>query len=267
MAIFRFLQQLAPARAYAALPQPADPVCIIGDVHGCDALLDNLLGQLARHRDAARMRVVLVGDLIDRGPDSAAVMARVLALTQTPLPFASVTCLMGNHERMMLDFLADPARHGPRWLSHGGDETLRSFGLSPDRPPRPKGLASSPQGAAPALVGLRDACRAALPRGLEDWLAKLPLWWQQDGLAICHAGTDPAQPMDQQSAKTLLWGHPAFRHNRRSDGLWVAHGHTIVPDACADGGRIAVDTGAYQTGRLTAAVLDTTGLHFVTAPL
>jgi serine/threonine protein phosphatase 1 len=266
MAIFRFLQQLAPTRAYAPLPRPSDPVCVIGDVHGCDGLLENLLAQLALHEDAARMRVVLVGDLIDRGPDSAAVLARVRTLTHSPMPFASVICLMGNHERMMLDFLADPVRHGPRWLSHGGDATLRSFGLSPDRPFRPKGLASGLQGAA-TLMDLRDACRAALPRGLVDWLAGLSLWWQEDCLAICHAGADPAQPMDRQSDKTLLWGHPAYRHTRRSDGLWVAHGHKIVPDARADGGRIAVDTGAYQTGRLSAALLGRDELQTVTSTL
>lgn len=238
---------------------------MIGDVHGCDALLADLLAKLAAREDVAKLRLVFVGDLIDRGPDSAGVLARLWHLVKTPAPFAAVVCLMGNHERMMLDFLEDPINHGPRWLTHGGDETLRSFGLTPDRQHRAKGVAREPLGAASALEGQRDALLAALPFELLPWLAALPLFWLEDGLGICHAGADPQRPLDNQPDKALLWGHPAFHHRRRTDGLWVAHGHTIVPAPFATTGRIAVDTGAYQTGQLTAAVLNRDGLHFIQA--
>lgn len=100
-----------------ATPAPAEPVCVIGDVHGCFALLEQLLAQLP-----ADHRIILAGDYIDRGVDS----AQVLRFLQAQ---PGLTCLMGNHEDMLLRFLQDPEREGPRWIRNGGQETLQSFGI------------------------------------------------------------------------------------------------------------------------------------------
>ena len=160
---------------------------------------------------------------------------------------------MGNHERMMLEFLDDPAGRGARWLGNGGLQTLASFGIG--------GL-----GARPALEDMTKASEAlavALPDGMEAWLRALPLMWRSGNLVCVHAGMNPAKPPEAQEASTLLWGHPKFLSQPRRDGLWVVHGHTIVEAPEAQAGRIAVDTGAYHSGRLTAAALSAGQCRFL----
>jgi serine/threonine protein phosphatase 1 len=98
-----------------------------------------------------------------------------------------------------------------------------------------------------------------------EWLETLPLIWQEDRLVVTHAALDPTRGPDAQKDHTLIWGHPAFLRTRRRDDIWVAHGHTIVETAEARDSRIAVDTGAWRSGRLTAAWLDETGLSFIEA--
>lgn len=260
MAITRFLNRLRPVKPYPALPLPSTPLCVIGDVHGRSDLLDLLVRQICASQTTAGMRVVLVGDLIDRGPDAAGVLERVRDWVAHPAPFAEVICLMGNHEAMMLDFLAEPALRGPRWLTHGGDASVQSFGLSPyQRMDR-----EDPSSAEARLIALRDELRRAMPEGLEDWLKGLCSLWQDQALVVSHAGADPTRPMAHQTVQSLLWGHPDFRNQQRQDGLWVAHGHVTTAQPSARAGRIAVDTGAWKTGRLTAALLDQDGLRFVT---
>lgn len=181
---------------------------------------------------------MFVGDLIDRGMGSRAVLDRVRGLG------AQAVVLRGNHEQMLLDFLDLPS---PEWLRHGGAETLASFGI---RDPLPD-------------TATRDALRAALPPGMEEWLRGLPLWWQSGNLVVAHAGADPRQPMPHQAPRSLLWGHPAFGRFPRRDGLWVAHGHVIVPAARAQCGVISVDTGVYATGRLSCALISDAAMRFV----
>ena len=230
----------------AALPQPKAPLCLVGDLHGLADLLEALLSRIAAEPEAASARLIFAGDLIDRGPDSAKVLHRVRSLTETRP--GHVICLMGNHERMLLDFLADPTSPARRWLHAGGAETLHSFGV-----PWISGAEAASRHTAQAA-----ALRAALPAGLLDWLGSLPLYWQGDGLAVVHADADPGLPMAQQLPATLLWGMgraaPA-----RPDGLWLAHGHVITPEVQITRGRISLDTGACRTGRLSALWLDRHG--------
>ncbi|MDA9274827.1 hypothetical protein N9Q06_02195 [bacterium] len=63
------------------------------------------------------------------------------------------------------------------------------------------------------------------------------------------------QPPDKQSSRVLLWGASDFMSEGRDDDLWVAHGHTIVKAASCQNSRIALDTGTYQTGRLSVAAV------------
>lgn len=263
MAIARFLRQLIPSPPYPDPPRPDSPLCIVGDLHGCDGLLVQMLARFAALPDAGQLRVIFTGDMIDRGPDSAAVLNRLRALEQDPAPFAQVICLMGNHERMMLDFIADPVRNGPRWLSNGGDATLESFGLSANRPIR-KAAPTPDDGTQSApLTAMRDAFLSVLPNGLLEWIGERPLMWLENELAVIHAGANPGVALDAQVEKDMLWGHREFRTRRRTDGLWIVHGHFIVSEPLVTAGRISVDTGAYHSGRLTAVRLDSEGLRFI----
>lgn len=263
MAIARFLKQLIPSPPYPDPPRPDLPLCIVGDLHGCDVLLVQMLARFAALPDAGQLRVIFAGDLIDRGPNSAAVLNRLRALEHDPAPFAAVICLMGNHERMLLDFIADPVRNGPRWLSNGGDATLESFGLSANRPMRKTALSSVDGAPSAPLEAMRDALLTVMPSGLIEWIGARPLMWLEDELAVIHAGANPAAALDDQVEKDMLWGHREFRTRRRTDGLWIVHGHFIVAEPMVTAGRISVDTGAYHTGRLTAVRLDREGLRFI----
>lgn len=233
-------------------PTPDRPLYVVGDIHGRADLLQRLFDLIDADHAAHGYRqplAVFVGDYVDRGADSRRVLQTLHAMAQTladdPEAEGEMLCLMGNHERMLLDFLDMPLERGQRWLRNGGVQTLESFGL--------QGVA---EGAGEeVLLAARDALREALADGLEAWLRELPLIALSGNVAIVHAACDPSLPVDGQLPGTLVWGHPEFLIRPRSDGLWVAHGHTVVTRPAAAEGRIAVDTGAYFSDRLTAAIL------------
>jgi serine/threonine protein phosphatase 1 len=226
---------------------PDGPLFIIGDLHGCKPQLMALLPQMEdRDPDAPR---VFVGDYVDRGDDSAGVLRMLFDMKDDP----RVTCLAGNHEDMMLGFLDKPEAKGQRWLRYGGLQTLASFGIG--------GVTNGSEGA--ALVAARDALLDAMGADMVDWLRQLPTTWDSGNLTVVHAGADPATPLALQSDKTFKWGHKDFASVLRTDGKWVAHGHTIVDAANSDAGKIAVDTGAYATGILTAAYVTSGDVAFV----
>lgn len=182
-----------PLTVPLAVPRADPPICVIGDVHGMAGLLGILLNRIAAQPQGAVARIVLAGDLIDRGPDSAAVLRRVHALCRaTP---AQVICLMGNHERMMLDFLARPVTAAPRWLAAGGQETLSSFGIR-------SGFSGLPP--ARRFPAMAEALRAALTPDLLDWITALPLVWQDQGVDVVHAAARPGQSLVNQPEATVL---------------------------------------------------------------
>ena len=230
---------LVPAVAVPPMPPlaPGEPLCLLGDLHGCAELLDRFLALRARHFPGHRL--VALGDAIDRGPDSPAVIARLRAECAR-----GAVCLMGNHEEMLIGFLDDPVGAGRRWLDHGGLETLAGFGL--------RGLPARPE----ERVGARDALRARMGAETEAWLRDLPASWRSGNLVAVHAGLDPDLPPERQKRRNPIWGHPGFLARPRSDGLYVAYGHTVVDRAHMRAGRLALDTGAYATGILSYALVD-----------
>lgn len=232
----------APA-AQMPIIQPGSAFYAIGDIHGRVDLLQRLLDKLD-----ADIPVICVGDYVDRGEDSAA----VLRLLQTR---DDITCLIGNHEQMLLDFLDHPSESGARWLRFGGLQTLASFGVA--------GIFQTTDGV--ALNAARDALTEVMGPALIQWLRCLPASHISGNVAVVHAGANPAEPIATQSVSTLIWGHPDFNKMQRTDGVWVVHGHTIVDQPDIADGRIAIDTGAYATGRLTAALVRPDDISFITA--
>ncbi|MBM7068979.1 serine/threonine protein phosphatase [Actibacterium sp. 188UL27-1] len=223
-------------------PRPDRLTYIIGDIHGCLRALEALLSKIDTHRQGRPADLVFVGDYVDRGPDSAAVLNRLMALDNEPY----VTCLMGNHDLMMLRFLQNPDQRAAGWIGAGGQDTLFSFGLT-----------TAPQGpnAAARHQMVAENLRKAMPPNLEAWLAARPLWWQSGDVIVVHALTQPDKPMSAQSDEVLLWARPTRNQTPRSDGTWVIHGHTIVAEPRITPGHIAIDTGAYRGRPLTAVVL------------
>ncbi|NKB28859.1 MAG: serine/threonine protein phosphatase [Rhodobacteraceae bacterium] len=231
-------------------PMPDRPIYAIGDVHGCSDLLAHMLDVIDAdadtHGPGAKTTLVLLGDYVDRGEDSAGVLTQLLGLARS-VP-GNVAMLMGNHERIMLDFMDDPSANGALWLSNGGLQTLASFRIG--------GLTENASEGAlhNAADDLRRAMHALDP-SLETWLRGLPLSWVSGNVAFVHAAADPAKDIADQSAESLLWGNADFARRARSDGLWCVHGHTVVARPEVSGRRINIDTGACYSGALSAIAL------------
>jgi serine/threonine protein phosphatase 1 len=236
-----FLRRLW-GRGFTASLAPDTPLCVIGDVHGRADLLQQLL-EVTEPECSVNTKLVFLGDMIDRGEKSAETLDLIQSLKQKS-SIGSVTALKGNHEAMLLDFIDAPEETGALWLANGGNFTLHSYGI---RPPKPEPA---------ALSAARDDLCRAMGRDMIAWLRNLPLFEMCGNIFISHAGADPHAGLDQQSDADLIWGHPEFLTKTRRDGVWVAHGHYIVETAVAQNGRISIDTGAYATQKLSAALID-----------
>lgn len=213
-----------------------DHIYAIGDVHGCDDLLAALESKIledARQREGAKW-LVMLGDYIDRGPKSAAVLDRLSA--PAPEGFTR-TCLAGNHEDIMLDFINDPFP-GHRWLDFGGLETLHSYGIHQ--------LPNNRQ-------AIRDTLLSYIPPEHIEFLERLPSLASLPGLCFVHAGIREGVPLSEQDDAALLWIRPrAGSEPPPQRDFIVVHGHTPVVDVEMVNGRINVDTGAFMSGKLSA---------------
>lgn len=223
------------------------PHYVIGDIHGRMDLLDRLCTLIEQdvdtHPDMTTARVVYLGDYVDRGDQSAQVLTHLYELHQAQ-PDRHI-CLKGNHEVLMLNFLEDPKQHGARWLRYGGMQTLASFGI--------RGFHERMN--VDDMDHIAAQLEQCMPDGMWKWLKTLPQIYRTGNVICVHAALNPDRPWNDQSDRTRMWGHKEFFAHPRTDGYWVAHGHTILEQASIEQGRISLDTGGYATGRLTAAAL------------
>jgi len=207
-------------------PQPLVPVVAIGDVHGCDELLEE---ELQKHWGSGA-ELILLGDLIDRAPEPGGdrrVLENVMALQRDPESWglARVTVLRGNHEQMLLDAL-DEGKPGPAtmlWQWNGGDRDLLAF--------------------------------AAEHR---EWFEGLPLRTIRGPYLFVHAGVRPGVALEKQRHQDLIWIREPFLNQPHGLPYTVVHGHTITRDQRIDQrpDRINLDTGAFCTGVLSSLLLD-----------
>jgi serine/threonine protein phosphatase 1 len=232
--------------APASLP-PGQRVYAIGDVHGCldrlKAVHELIAADLAA-RPPERAVLVHLGDYVDRGPDSAGVVARLAAgISLPPLPTVN---LMGNHEHMMLAALATgDAETTELWLANGGADSLLSWNVPRSAQPRewPSYLPMQ------HLLFLRD----------------LAVRHEVGGYLFVHAGIRPGIPLDRQNRHDLMWIREPFLSCTEPFGPVVVHGHTPRQEPVVRPNRIGIDTGAVMGGVLTCAVLEEDRLGFITA--
>jgi serine/threonine protein phosphatase 1 len=200
----------------------------IGDIHGCLDKLRGLLLRCEEHADGRPPTFVFVGDCIDRGPQSCAVIDCLIDLKAQH--GERVVTLLGNHEAMALAAIdgSGPAR---LWLTQGGLATLESYRVAEPR---------------------------ELPRAHVDWLRALPLSYDDGRRFFVHAGVNPGRPLEAQDAYDLLWIREPFLSHRGDYGRLIVHGHTPLADGVPDlrDNRLNLDTGAVFGGPLTAAVFD-----------
>lgn len=228
-------------------------VYAIGDIHGRADLLIRLLEDLRRDAQGGefdgRPILIFLGDYIDRGFQSRDVID--ILLSDAVSPFETYF-LKGNHEAAMLQFLSDPSI-GPRWAEYGGAETLVSYGIQPPR----------------TRTSLDDWSRASeelkqvLPHTHFHFLSNLNLSVRIGDYLFVHAGVRPGVPLDQQSEQDMLWIREDFLGDRKPLGAVVVHGHTPTAAPHRDSRRVGLDTGAYLSGRLTAARFEHDSVEFI----
>ncbi|KQN91023.1 hypothetical protein ASE95_12225 [Sphingomonas sp. Leaf231] len=238
---FRRLLGLPPV--HRARVPPGYRVYAIGDVHGRADLLRPLLGWIgedsAKRGAVEHVHVVLLGDLVDRGPASAQVI-ELLSSGDAP---GRRHFLRGNHEEMMLEIIDGEVAAASNWLAHGGVQTLESYGIDP-----------APYWDDPEA--LPAAMRAAIPAAHVALLRAMLGQVRIGDYLFVHAGIRPGVPLDQQDGRDLRWIRKPFLGSRADHGVVVVHGHTIAPTVQFRHNRIGIDTGAYRTGRLTALGLE-----------
>ena len=208
----------------------------IGDVHGRLDLLQHALEAIVHHGDGRPSRTIMLGDYVDRGPDSRGVLELLMELDP-----ATVTCLRGNHEAMMVDCVrsGNLAAIG-RWFASGGDMTMASYGC-----------------VVTAFPNMRK-----IPKAHVDWLSTRPLIARDQHRVYVHAGLLPGRPVEHQDQEACLWIRNRFLEaDAREFDAHVVHGHTpqwqgkpepMKPELL--GHRTNLDTGAYFTDVLTIGV-------------
>ena len=237
----------APQAMRSSVPE-GTAVYAIGDIHGRADLLTDIHARIAEDPERGnvdRRVIVYLGDYVDRGSDSAGVID--LVMSEEPTGFEKVA-LLGNHERLMLEFLEDIER-GPLWLRNGGDMTLRSYGVNPGPGPYLD----------PArLTEMQTGLRTRLPGRHLAFFNQLRLMHQEGDYLFVHAGIRPGVPLDQQAEEDVIWIRELFLRSPVDHGKVVVHGHTILPEPEFHPNRIGIDTGAYYTGHLTCLALEGT---------
>jgi len=223
-----------------AMVPPGQRIYAIGDVHGRLDLLDRMLAIVANDdagRGVAETRLIFVGDLIDRGPHSAGVVARCLELQNAAF-------ILGNHEEVFLDAMAGDVKAAEFWSRIGGRETMLSYGM------RDAQLDALP---APDLVALLrnlvPAEHVAFMEGFCDMI-------EVGDYVFVHAGIRPAVPLAEQQSRDLRWIREPFLGHAQPFERIVVHGHSITSRVDLRANRIGIDTGAFKSGKLSAIALE-----------
>lgn len=242
-----------PARRRVEIDRRRTAIYAIGDIHGCfDALLAleaRILAD-ARHSNAQGPLLIYLGDYVDRGPDSKAVLSHLARPDHGDGLHRLALC--GNHDDTFLRFIRNPAENAP-WMNLGGDATLRSYGLGHfAHLRRPEDLKD-----------LGPALRAAIPQDHIALLESLPVLATIGTCLFVHAGIRPGIAIEEQIDHDLLWIREPFLSEGPRLPITVIHGHTAGVEAVFGNGRVCIDTGCYATGRLTAMKVTPDGVSLL----
>lgn len=216
----------------------------IGDVHGRLDLLRQLIADIEADnasRPPARTYLVFLGDLVDRGPASKGVLDYLI---EKRFDFATPIFLKGNHEEFFQRVLEGDETGVLDWLTYGGFECAESYGVS---------RGSTLNSTAAAIV---KRLQEAVPDAHRDFLDRMADTFRFGDYLFVHAGIRPGVAIDQQSPEDLRWIREEFLDHGSSFGKTVVHGHTVTEKVEVKANRIGIDTGAYQSGRLTALGLE-----------
>jgi len=235
-----------------AKPRVPDGIRIyaIGDIHGRADLLSAIFTRVDYSLKANPVKEavhVLLGDYIDRGPNSREVIDALIARRRQHM----MICLKGNHESYAIRFLSDPCVLS-EWKQVGGINTLLSYGVKPSTRDDPK-----------QRQDVAAAFRQALPESHQRFLQSLALSFTSGDFFFTHAGVRPGTPLSEQREHDLLWIREDFLLHEEDFGKIIVHGHTPTKMPDVRPNRINIDTGAYATGLLTCLVLQDDQMAFI----
>jgi len=218
-------------------------VYAIGDAHGRIDLLEKMHEMIAADRSkhgAEDWRIVHLGDYVDRGPASRGVIEFLIEAMRAD---SRNLALAGNHDIGFVEFLVkpDPAS---LFAQHGGVETARSYGVELDF------------GDPDAFARSHREFFRAVPRSHTEFLGQLQFMQTFGDFFFCHAGIRPGVALDAQAPDDLIWIRGEFHRYEPLHPKVIVHGHTPVRAPDIRPNRVNLDTGAYQSGLLSALVID-----------
>jgi serine/threonine protein phosphatase 1 len=223
------------------------PIFAIGDIHGQIDMLHNALDLISNDQDAGA-QIVFLGDYVDRGPNSKAVLDLLIQGQDSGAPWI---VLKGNHDRYMTRFLNDSEYRDKNttklyhWLAGpiGGRETLRSYGVDVDE--------------RRSFADIQADALDAVPERHRQYIEDLPLTHETDEHIFVHAGIRPGVPMAEQVEDDLIWIRKGWLEDESDHGKLVVHGHTALEQPQHYGNRLNLDGGAgYGRPLLPAVLLD-----------
>lgn len=212
-------------------------IFVIGDIHGCMEKLERLMGKI--DPGPGQDQLVFLGDYIDRGEDSQAVLDYLLEVREE---HPRSVFLMGNHEKMFLDFLSGEEQE--LFLLNGGASTLRSYLKRQDRLDL-------------LIGGITDAAILShlIPGTHRVFLQDLHLYYETEDYIMVHAGLKEGVPLAEQSIEDLVWIREEFIYSDADFGKRVIFGHTPFVQPLVLPNKIGIDTGAVYGNLLTCLIL------------
>lgn len=217
---------------------------VIGDVHGCLDLLEQVVEKVSAHNNmqpSKEVALVFLGDVIDRGPDSRGV---INYLRHSIPAFAQPYFVMGNHEESLLRGMWEDVSQLRAWLVNGGEECAVSYGI------HPKDLAGKSDSHILRIL------QEHIPSEDIEFLATFHDYVVFGDYLFVHAGIRPGRSLSDQTAHDLRWIREPFLSSRDRFTHVVVHGHTVCTEPVIRRNRICVDTGAYRSGVLSALMID-----------
>lgn len=243
MAIFKRFRPSFPA---------ATRVYAVGDIHGRVDLLRLIMDLIRKHLSenaCSNNYLIFLGDYVDRGEHSKQTIDFILSLNA---PRFRTVYLKGNHEALLLNFLAD-YRSGPPWFKNGGRETLSSYGVK---------LLEENEDLA-RIEEIQKEFKRKLPPSHLSFLKSLDLTFEVGDYVFVHAGLSPGKELKDQKEDDLLWRRRGVARAAKSLGKIIVHGHTITKKPVLRRHQINVDTGAFATDILTCAVITKQRTEFI----
>ena len=208
----------------------------IGDIHGCLSYLEDLIAKISVDPDEDR--IVFIGDYVDRGPDPKGVVEFILELKRQ----YNIICLIGNHERMMMDYY-DYGFNKAMWFANGGKSTVDSYGI----------------------IATPEGKKINFPETHLRFFRSLLPYYETEDYFFVHAGLKPDVPLTQQDPLDLVWIREDFIDSDYNFGKRIIYGHTPrLSGPYIDPYKIGIDTGAVYGGMLTC--LELPAIQFYQAP-